>query len=241
MISGLILKAEAAFAVQLVTRHRTPRLAAVLVTAVVIVAAKAALPEVEGGLTAGDLVLGLVVVQGALVGSRLSTPAALAAARAAGAPASAVVIGRLAGATAVVSPVLLVQATVAVPLTSLGGVLAIAMVLAVSSAAASMAVSRWLGATLGGFLAGIIGIVGLWVLGAWPSERVFGSGHVDAAGISVIGLPTESWGSVALVIISSLACITAAVLSVRERPYSLEPLSRVSSHYRIGAPRARRR
>jgi hypothetical protein len=206
MNPGLTLKADAALAVHLVARHRAPQLAAVILTGAVIVTARWTTPETSGGISPVATLLAAAAVQGGVVGSRLATPAALATARAAGAVASVMVIGRLGGAAAVLFPFLFAQSAAVVPLARVGTVLLISMVLALSVAALTMAAARWSGSTAAALLVPAL------VLGsAVPTLAPAVHGHIHSVLFSLLVSG-----------VGFIAVTAGAVVSLRERPLRLK-------------------
>ncbi len=166
MMNLLAAKGELVFAVQLVTRHRAPRLAALLGLGVAALAA-ASEPSPDRVARVVLLVAGMLA---AVSASRLLSPGpALAAARMVVAPWWLVPIGRLTGALCVLGPVT-VGLTVVLAAASPQGArvlapAAVALVYAVCVGACTMAIAPFWGASA----AASVGFLGVWFGVAPPS------------------------------------------------------------------------
>lgn len=166
MVRGLTAKAEVVFGVQLVTRHRAPRLAALLALGIAGLAA-ASEPSPERVARVVLLVAGMLAVVAA---SRLLSPGpALAAARMVVAPWWLVPTGRLVGALCVVGPMTVGMALGLASASPQGapvlGPVAVALAYAVCVAACTMAVAPFWGASA----AASVGFLGVWFGAAPPS------------------------------------------------------------------------
>jgi len=166
MVSLLAAKAEVVFGVQLVTRHRAPRLAALLGLGIAALAA-ASEPSPE---RVARVVLLIAGTLAAVSASRLLSPGpALAAARIVVAPWWLVPTGRLAGALCVVAPVTAGMGLALATASSQGapvlGPVAVALAYSACVAACTMAVAPWWGASA----AASVGFLGVWFGVAPPS------------------------------------------------------------------------
>lgn len=176
MTNALAVKGELVLAVQLVTRHRAPRLTALLGLGLAVLAA-ASKPRPDLGARMVVLVAGMLA---AVSASRLlASGPAYAAARMVVAPSWLVPVGRLTGVLCLVGPVAMGVA-LALALAAPQGVpvlmpVAVALVYAACVAVCTMAMAPACGASgaaLLGFLAAFVGIappsgIGA-LLAAWP-------------------------------------------------------------------------
>ena len=166
MLNLLAAKAEVVFGLQLVTRHRAPRLAALLGLGVAALAAVSA-PSPERTARVVLLVGGTLA---AVAASRLLSPGpALAAARMVVAPWWLVPTGRLVGVLCVVGP-LTVGVGLALASASPQGApilapTAVAVGFAVCVASCTMAMASWWGASA----AASVGFLAVWFGGVPPS------------------------------------------------------------------------
>ncbi len=176
MVTRLAVKAEVLFGLALVTRHRAPRLAALL--ALAIVATAAATEPTPRAIANAVLLIGAILA--AIAASRLISPGpAFGAARMTVSPWWVAPAGRLLGALVAVLPVCLVAA---LGLAALGAghvgmarLMAVASVYATTMAACTMAASAFMGASAAatlGFLAAFFGVAPpsemAAVLAGWP-------------------------------------------------------------------------
>lgn len=162
----LTAKAEVVFGLQLVTRHRAPRLAALLGLGLAALAA-ASEPSTERVARVTLLVAGMLT---AVSASRLLSPGpAFAAARMVSAPWWLVPSGRLAGALSGIGPATLgiaLALTLASPQgASVAGPVAVALAYAGCLGACTMAMAPWWGASA----AASLGFLGVWFGLAPPS------------------------------------------------------------------------
>lgn len=166
MVSLLPVKGELVFAVQLVTRHRAPRLAAVLGLGLAALAAASEPPRERVARV-------VLLVAGMLAGvsaSRLLSPGpALAAARMVVAPWWMVAAGRLAGALCVLGPVTMGLAVLLAATAPRGApvpaLTAVAVAYAGCVGACTMAAAPWCGASA----AASVSFLGVWFGVAPPS------------------------------------------------------------------------
>jgi len=166
MVNPLAAKAEVLFGVQLVTRHRAPRLAALLGLSIAALAAASG-PSPERVARVVLLMAGTLAVVAA---SRLLSPGpALAAARMVVAPWWLVPTGRLAGVLCVAGPITLgvdlALASASPQATPILGPTAVALAFAASVASCTMAVAPWWGASA----AASVGFLGVWFGGVPPT------------------------------------------------------------------------
>jgi len=179
MVSRLAVKAEVLFGLALVTRHRAPRLAALLALAIV---ATAATTEPGPG-AVGNAVLLIGAILAAIAASRLISPGpAFAAARMTVSDWWVAPAGRLLGALIAVLPVCLVAglalAAVAAGHVAMARLMAVVTVYAATMAACTMAASAFMGASAAatlGFLAAFFGVAPpsemAALLAAWPPAQ----------------------------------------------------------------------
>lgn len=166
MLSLLAAKAEVVLGLQFVTRHRAPRLAALLGLGLAALAA-ASEPSAERVARVSLLVAGTLA---AVSASRLLSPGpALATARMVVAPWWLVPSGRLAGALCVVGPatlgIALALAWASPQDAPVAGPVAVALVYAACVTACTMAMAPWWGASA----AASLGFLGVWCGVAPPS------------------------------------------------------------------------
>ncbi len=185
---ALALKAEVVLSVQLITRHRVPRLA-LLLAGILLLALFEGDPA--GVVARQRTVLLIAGSLGAVAGARLlARGGPLGGARCAAAPALLPPVGRLIGALLLVGPVLL-----AVTMATLGsgpvlaGTVIVALVYAAASVVAAMALTPAVGTSLAAALGFVSALAGLArpsqvavLLGAWPVPRA-------VAGLLWNGLP----------------------------------------------------
>jgi len=167
MVNLLAAKAEVVFAVQLVTRHRAPRLAALLGLGVAALAA-ASEPSPERVARVTMLVAGMLA---AVAASRLLAPGpALASARIVVAPWWLVPAGRILGVLCVVGPVTvgmgLALASASPQGSPIVGPAAVALTFAACVASCTMALAPWWGASA----TASVGFLGVWFGGVPPSS-----------------------------------------------------------------------
>ncbi len=168
MVSLLAAKAEVVFGLQVVTRHRAPRLAALLGLGVAALAAASDPPPER----VARVVLLVAAMLAAVSASRLLPPGpALAAARMVVAPWWLVPTGRLVGALCVVGPVTVGTALALATASPQGAPvlspIAVSLAYAVCLAACTMAVAPLWGASA----AASVGFLGAW-LGAAPPSAI---------------------------------------------------------------------
>lgn len=166
MVNLLAAKAEVVFGLQLVTRHRAPRLAAFLGLGVAALAA-ASEPSAERVARVVLLVAGTLA---AVAASRLLSPGpALAAARMVVASWWLVPTGRLVGVLCVVGPVTVGMGLALASASPEGAPIlvptAVALTFAACVASCTMAMARWWGASA----AASVGFLGVWFGGVPPS------------------------------------------------------------------------
>lgn len=179
MVTRLAVKAEVLFGLALVTRHRAPRLAALLALAIV---ATAATTEPTPQATANAVVL-IGAILAAIAASRLISPGpAFGAARMTVSPWWVAPAGRLLGALIAVLPVCLAAglglAAVAAGHVAMPRLMAVTSVYATAMAACTMAASAFLGASAAatlGFLAAFFGVAPpsemAALLAGWPAVQ----------------------------------------------------------------------
>jgi hypothetical protein len=166
MVSLLAAKAEVVFGLQLVTRHRAPRLAALLGLSIgALAAASAPSPE-----RVARVVLLMAGTLAAVAASRLLSPGpALAAARMVVAAWWLVPLGRLAGVLCVVGPITLGTGLALASASPQGapilGPTAVALAFAACVSSCTMALAPWWGASA----AASVGFLGVWFGGVPPT------------------------------------------------------------------------